>query len=230
MATAALKSPSYWDGGAGTPTGTFLSPSNHSNPSLLLPAAGSWQGKPPPLQGSSCDSGCRGEGKKTALFSPAPWKSSPAAGALVCASRCVGPSLPIKIYTKLCLVWNKQAVAAQDFTTSCLWLASNIPKQNKIQLASLQIEASFLFAAIAEQTFQYCAPAPAPAFLLRVMRWKDVKDAQGHGQAVNKPGSSLSLSSVVSLHRVSQRGAQAEGDGCICPAGPVAAGWFLRRG
>lgn len=72
--------------------------------------------------------------------------------------------MPIKIYTKLCLVWNKQAVAAEDFTTSCCWLASKIPKQNKIQLASQQIEASFLFAATAEQTFRCCATSPAPAF------------------------------------------------------------------
>lgn len=72
--------------------------------------------------------------------------------------------MPIKIYTKLCLVWNKQAVAAEDFTTSCCWRASKIPKQNKIQLASLQIGASLLFAAIAEQTFRCCAASPAPAF------------------------------------------------------------------
>lgn len=134
------------------------------------------------------------------MFSAAPWKRSPSARALVCASRCVGPSLPIKIYTKLCLVWNKQAGAAEDFTTSRGWLASKIPKQNKIQLASLQTEASLLFAAIAEQTFRCCATAPAPAPPPpRIMCWEDAEDVQGHRRAANQPGPCPSLSSAVWL-------------------------------
>lgn len=152
---------------SGDPDGrelVFLSLSNQIHHLLFLLAAGR-EYKKNTFADQLLQPWLKQTGKEKGSVASSPWKSSPAARALVCASRCVGPSLPIKIYTKLCLVWNKQAVAAEDFTTSCFWLASKVPKQNKIHLASLQIEASFPFsAAIAEQTFRCCAAAPASAF------------------------------------------------------------------
>lgn len=119
----------------------------------------SWQGRGITLGGHLLDAGGAG------LCSAVPRERSPAATAPVCTSSCVGPSLPIKIQPELCLVWNKQAVAAEDFTTSRFWLASKAPKQNKIQLASLQIEASFSFLQqLLNKRFDTCAAAPVPAF------------------------------------------------------------------